>query len=107
VTGLFFLLMNFTGLVHCELCCARDVHVCCICFCATANEQVSHDAKLPFEWAHTLLFVAALVRCGAVALGLVHVAEAVFSEAHAMDNMNLHMLQVCGCRCHRDLYNIN
>jgi len=61
---------------------------------STSHEQVSHDAKLPFEWAHTLLFVAALVRCGAIALGLVNVAEAVFSEAHAMDNANIPTLQV-------------
>lgn len=67
----------------------------CILF-AASREQVSHDAKLPFEWAHTLLFVAALVRCGAIALGLVHVAEAVFSEAHAMDNAIISMLQVIG-----------
>jgi hypothetical protein len=51
--------------------------------------QVSHDAKLPFEWAHTLLFVAALVRCGAVALGLLNVAEAVFADAHAMEHADL------------------
>jgi len=54
--------------------------------------EVGHEAKIPFEWAHTLLFVSALVTV-AIALGLLHIADKVFAETHAMENVPTRTLQ--------------
>lgn len=56
--------------------------------------EIEHKDKLPFEWAHTLLFMSALVLV-LLAVALICIAHAVYRQMHAMENTDTrHLLQL-------------
>ena len=63
-------------------------------FCVTMVDEVidiDHKNKLSFEWAHTLLFISALVLV-LLAVALIAIANSVYHRMHAMENADTRLL---------------